>query len=153
MASIFDKIRFMLRVNTAGKVVQQAYKAGIKTTEFWLTFLVNMSAVAMAAKDILPDKWAAIAVASANFTYALSRGLVKISLPNEKPAWQTTEFRLNMLQFAVPLLAAWQGVVDPKTASALSLAAVMAHNLNRALSKQPGYVVEEVTVVAPPAKP
>lgn len=52
-------------------------KPGWKTTEFWVTVLASVGAVAAAAQGVLPDKYAALAVAFSSAAYAISRGLAK----------------------------------------------------------------------------
>lgn len=52
-------------------------KPGYKTTEFWLTVVSNAAIVLTASADLLPPKWAALALALANTAYALSRAWVK----------------------------------------------------------------------------
>ena len=52
-------------------------KAGLYTTEFWVTVLTDVGLVASASAGALPAKWAAIAAAVANVAYAVSRGLAK----------------------------------------------------------------------------
>jgi hypothetical protein len=52
-------------------------KPGWKTTEFWATLVLDLGAVAAAAGDVLPDKYAALAATVATAAYAISRGLAK----------------------------------------------------------------------------
>lgn len=52
-------------------------KPGYKTTEFLVTLLISLGALATALAGALPPKWAAVAVAAAGVSYTLSRGLAK----------------------------------------------------------------------------
>lgn len=52
-------------------------KAGIKTTEFWITVAVCLGSVAAEVAKILPDKWAAILIGISTVAYTISRGLAK----------------------------------------------------------------------------
>ena len=56
-------------------------KSGWKTTEFWVTVATDIGVIATAATGVLPVKYAAIAAGIAQFGYALSRGLTKITPP------------------------------------------------------------------------
>lgn len=52
-------------------------KPGIFTTEFILTFLVNLAIFCSALGDVLSPKWAAIASAVSVGAYSFARGLAK----------------------------------------------------------------------------
>jgi hypothetical protein len=52
-------------------------KPGIKTTELWLTVLVEIGILATSIASYLPPKWASIDAAVAAGAYALSRGNAK----------------------------------------------------------------------------
>jgi hypothetical protein len=52
-------------------------KAGIKTSEFFLTFCTDLALIATAAQGSLPTKWATIAGVVANGSYAISRAIAK----------------------------------------------------------------------------
>lgn len=52
-------------------------KAGLKTTELWLTLATNVGIVASALAGALTPKWAAVAAAVATASYSLARGLAK----------------------------------------------------------------------------
>lgn len=53
-------------------------KPGWKTTEFWVTIATSVGAVAAAADGVLPEKYAALAVAVSGAAYAIARGLAKV---------------------------------------------------------------------------
>jgi hypothetical protein len=59
-------------------------KPGYKTTEFWLTVLVNAGALVAALSSNLSPKYAAIASAVSAGLYAVARGWAKSS-PALKP--------------------------------------------------------------------
>jgi hypothetical protein len=61
----------------AAPVTITPVKPGTRTTEFWLTLLVNGAAVAGGLAHVLPGPWAAVAAAVATAAYSLSRGLAK----------------------------------------------------------------------------
>lgn len=52
-------------------------KAGIKTTEFWLTVLTNLLAVIGVLEGVLPAQTAAVIVAVLNGIYGVLRALQK----------------------------------------------------------------------------
>jgi hypothetical protein len=52
-------------------------KAGLKTTELWLTIATNVGIVASALAGALTPKWAAVAAAVATASYSIARGLAK----------------------------------------------------------------------------
>lgn len=52
-------------------------KKGYKTTEFYLSLFTIIGSIAAAVSDLLPDKWAAIAITISTGAYAVSRGLTK----------------------------------------------------------------------------
>lgn len=52
---------------------------GWRTSEFWMTALSHLGVVLAAASGVLPSKYAAIAVATSQVAYNLSRGLAKQS--------------------------------------------------------------------------
>jgi len=52
-------------------------KPGIKTTEFWLTLSVSVTAFSVQSAQQLEGPWAFIAIALANAAYAISRGWAK----------------------------------------------------------------------------
>lgn len=52
-------------------------KAGIKTTEFWMTIVTIVASAAATLQDILDPKYAAIAAAISSVGYSISRSLVK----------------------------------------------------------------------------
>jgi len=52
-------------------------KAGIKTTEFWLTLATSLAGILGAASGVLPAKYAVPASAAASGLYAISRGIAK----------------------------------------------------------------------------
>jgi hypothetical protein len=52
-------------------------KNGVKTTEFWIVLLANLSAIAGVIANLLPGEWAAVVVAIADAAYAANRALVK----------------------------------------------------------------------------
>jgi len=52
-------------------------KAGIKTTEFWLTVVANLLIVVGALEQIIPADVAAVIVAVLNGVYGVLRALVK----------------------------------------------------------------------------
>jgi len=52
-------------------------KPGLFTTEFILTFLVNLAIFCSALGDVLPAKWAALASSISVGAYAFARGLAK----------------------------------------------------------------------------
>jgi len=52
-------------------------KAGIKTTEFWLTIATNLGALLATLAEALDGKTAAVIAVVANGLYALSRGWAK----------------------------------------------------------------------------
>lgn len=54
-------------------------KSGIKTTEFWITFLTTVGAAAASFESVLDTKYAAIVAMASSIAYALSRGLAKSS--------------------------------------------------------------------------
>lgn len=55
-------------------------KSGWKTTEFWVSsVLPTIAASALAVSNVVPPKWAAAFVVTANMAYAISRGLAKSS--------------------------------------------------------------------------
>lgn len=56
-------------------------KAGIKTTEFWITVLIDVGSLASALAGALPAKYAAVATAVSTAAYAVSRGLSKNGAP------------------------------------------------------------------------
>jgi len=54
-------------------------KPGYKTTEFWVTviFDAGLAVTSLTSTNILPPKYATLAVGLANGLYAISRGLAK----------------------------------------------------------------------------
>ena len=52
-------------------------KAGIKTTEFWLTIVANLIVVVGALGEVIPAQAAAIIIAALNGLYGVLRALVK----------------------------------------------------------------------------
>jgi len=52
-------------------------KPGWKTTEFWLTVLTGVGAVAAAEQGNLPDRYAAVAAAVSVAAYAIARSIAK----------------------------------------------------------------------------
>ena len=60
-------------------------KPGLRTTEFWLTILVNVGALLAALAGGLSPRWAAIASAASTGAYALARGWSKSGLKPEEP--------------------------------------------------------------------
>lgn len=52
-------------------------KAGIKTTEFWITAATDVALLASALAGVLPAKWAAIAASVSTAAYGIARGLAK----------------------------------------------------------------------------
>jgi hypothetical protein len=52
-------------------------KAGIKTTEFWLTILASASALIAQYQGALPEPWGTIAVAVVGTIYTCARAYVK----------------------------------------------------------------------------
>lgn len=59
-------------------------KPGIRTTEFWLTILGAAGAIAAAAANVFPGKYAALLIVVSTTAYKLSRGLAKISPPGSQ---------------------------------------------------------------------
>jgi hypothetical protein len=57
-------------------------KAGVKTTEFWITLIGVIGATCAAAAGVLPTKEAAALMTVSAAAYKLSRGLAKISPSN-----------------------------------------------------------------------
>jgi hypothetical protein len=54
-------------------------KNGVKTTEFWIVLLANISAIVGVVANLLPGEWAAVVVAIADAAYAANRALVKFN--------------------------------------------------------------------------
>jgi len=52
-------------------------KPGYKTTEFWLTVLTNVAAIAATVADVLPANQSAIIMAAVNAFYSITRGMAK----------------------------------------------------------------------------
>lgn len=52
-------------------------KPGWQTTEFWVSVLATVGAVAAAQQDAVPDRYAAYVAMVSTIAYALSRGLAK----------------------------------------------------------------------------
>ncbi len=52
-------------------------KAGIKTTEFWLTIITNLLAVVGVLEGVLPAQTAAVILAVLNGVYGVLRALQK----------------------------------------------------------------------------
>jgi hypothetical protein len=52
-------------------------KPGYLTTEFWVTVLASVGAVAASAEGSLPQKYAALATTISVVAYSISRGLAK----------------------------------------------------------------------------
>lgn len=52
-------------------------KPGYMTSEFWITILATLGAIAASATDNLPPRYAAIASMVSVVAYAISRGLAK----------------------------------------------------------------------------
>lgn len=61
-----------------GTVKAPPAKAGYATTEFWLTILTTVGAVAASSTSNLPPRYAAIATAVSVSAYAFSRALAKL---------------------------------------------------------------------------
>lgn len=60
-------------------------KVGWRTTEFWAMVAANIGAVAAAATDAIPHRYAALVAAVSAAAYAISRGLAKIGQPPPVP--------------------------------------------------------------------
>jgi hypothetical protein len=56
-------------------------KPGTRTTEFWLTVVVNVAALLASVANDLPNRYAAIVAAASTGLYALSRGWAKSGGP------------------------------------------------------------------------
>lgn len=52
---------------------------GWQTSEFWMTALSHLGVILAASSGVLPAKYAALAVATSQVAYNLSRGLAKQS--------------------------------------------------------------------------
>ena len=52
-------------------------RPGYRTTEFWITVIVQIAAVCAALADALPARYAAIVSAISAAAYAIARGLSK----------------------------------------------------------------------------
>ena len=64
-------------------------KKGYQTSEFWVTNLAMVGALSAAFAGALPPKYAAVVIAVGQASYAISRGLAKVTVPNapeETPA-------------------------------------------------------------------
>jgi predicted acyltransferase len=61
------------------------YKPGYRTTEFAVTVLTAVGALAAALAGQLSPRWAAIAAAVSVAAYAISRGLAKLAAPPNVP--------------------------------------------------------------------
>lgn len=58
-------------------------KAGIKSTEFWLTLLGNITVIAQGLQGQIDAKWLAIAVIVINGIYTTMRSIVKANSENK----------------------------------------------------------------------
>ena len=54
-----------------------AVKAGIKTTEFWLTMITNLITIVGSLKGVLDPQVSAIILAAANGVYGVIRAMAK----------------------------------------------------------------------------
>lgn len=63
--------------NISSPSTKPTVKAGIHTTEFWLTVAVDVAALAADAANVLPDRYAALMSTVSTGLYALSRGWAK----------------------------------------------------------------------------
>jgi len=52
-------------------------KAGIKTTEFWITILTIIGSTTASLEKILDPKWAVLIAGLSSVAYTISRALVK----------------------------------------------------------------------------
>ena len=52
-------------------------KPGIMTTEFWVSTLTTVGAIAFAVQGSLPPRYAAYAALASTIAYSISRGLAK----------------------------------------------------------------------------
>lgn len=72
------QLRNALKEEPAMEVTKAApAKPGYQTTEFWVSVLTAVGAVAAAATNNLPDRYAALASTISVVAYSLSRGLAK----------------------------------------------------------------------------
>lgn len=88
---IIGKIKFLLKVRKpAEKLIEEAskVKSGYKTTEFWLTILSNLLAVAGALQGVIDPKTAAVVVAVLTGLYNTLRTVAKAG---ETPASSESE--------------------------------------------------------------
>lgn len=61
-------------------------KPGTRTTEFWLILIgANVAPIAMVVAEVLPPKYAVIAMATGNALYAIARGLAKQGTKPDEP--------------------------------------------------------------------
>ena len=67
------------RINMTVPVTSKAApaKPGWQTTEFWVSILATVGAVAAAQQNAVPDRYAAYVAMVSTIAYALSRGLAK----------------------------------------------------------------------------
>ena len=61
-------------------------KEGIKSTEFWLTLLTNVTALVGSLQGVIPPEVGAIVVAVANGVYGILRSIVKAKTPEAPKA-------------------------------------------------------------------
>lgn len=56
-------------------------KAGVRTTEFWVTVATDVGLVASAIQGSLSPRWAALGAAVSTVAYSIARGLAKQGTP------------------------------------------------------------------------
>ena len=53
-------------------------KAGIKTTEFWLTLATALAGIGGQVAEVLPEPWGLILAAVVTAIYTVTRGVTKV---------------------------------------------------------------------------
>ena len=144
--SIIQKLRLALRANKiveviddeAKEIAEAKKKSGWRSTEFCMTLLASLGAVAASSVGILPPVWAAAVASLSTLSYTLSRGLAKQTDPagGEKPGWKTTELWMGLLSDLGGLLAAAGGLVPPDAASIMAPLSRASYSVPRGMAKQ-----------------